>query len=313
MDSPSRQLLLEFGRMLLNDDRAFARSLDERTAEQTRLHEEALNRAMAKHAEVREGAEREFERIELENERERRRRDVEQKKAIEKARADLEEQKIAEQRRQVEAAKSQEEARRRQGELKRQQEDVKREQEQGMRDAEARRQRGAEEVKRQEEVRQRQANDAVERATQGSVANGDPALEGPAGKAITQSSLQNGILGNIQPNALTNGSTNSQALPISAPMKQSLAIQQGIVTSTSERERVHDQYLTLHRRLKQMRMEVSEQAKNVPGLKNRLSDWRRAIQKCCGQLGKGGTDEVKAQNKRAVSQFQAPVTVCVLC
>ena len=299
--------------MLLNDDRAFAKSLDERTAEQTKLHEAALNRAMAKHAEVREGAEREFERIELENERERRRRDLEQKKAIEKARADLEEQKIAEQRRQVEAAKSQEEARRRQELLKRQQEDVKREQEQGMRDAEARRQREAEEVKRQEEVRKQQANDARGRPTQGNVAKGDLAPESSALKNTTPASSQNGALGNIPPNALTNGTSTSQPPSSSAPADQSLAVQQGIVTSTSERARVHEQYLTLPRRLKQMRRDVSEQAKDIAGLKNQLSDWRRAIQKCCGQLGKGGTDEVKAQNKRAVSSFQDSVPINVQC
>ena len=73
------------------------------------------------------------------------------------------------------------------------------------------------------------------------------------------------------------------------------------MSTAEERMAVHKQYLDLHKRLKQMREQVSQEVKKISGLKDQLSDWRRAIKKCVGQLMKGSSDEIKRKNKRVVS------------
>lgn len=296
--------------MLINDDRAFKRSLDEQTAAQQKLHLEALDRALAKHDEVRTSAERARERVELEIERERRRREEEEIKAIEKARQDLEEQKLAEQRRQLEDAKVREEERRKQEALKRDQEEARR-------NAEAQKQRDAEESRRQYEARkQQEAAEASRRATQERVERVDPPrqdLRVKDGQALqvqvqSQPVTQQPSALTLQPNGISSSprpTPSSLQGPTSSIQASQLPtdLPKGLVSSAEEREAVHNRYLDLHKRLKQMRGEVSEEVKKVSGLKNQLSDWRRAIHKCIGQLGKGTADDVKAGNRRAVSEL----------
>ena len=317
-ESPSRQLLEEFGRMLINDDRAFHKSLDEQTAVQQKLHIQALDRALAKHEEVRESAERARERVELEIEREHRRREEEEKKAVEKARRDLEEQKLAEQRRQLEESKAREEERRKQEALKREEEDHKR-------DADARKQREAEQSRqRAESQKQQEAAETSRKAAQeqservevvrrsfGAQDGQSPQLQRQS-PAVTQqpaasTSQTNGVSSAHTPTAprsqAPSGTVQASQLPTGGV--------QGLVSSKQDREAVHRQYLDLHKRLKQMRVQVSEEVKKIPGLKNQLSDWRRAIQKCCGQLGKAGTEDVKASNRRVVSRHQNQ-SCCIL-
>ena len=301
--------------MLVKDDRAFKRSLDEQTAAQQRLHIEALDRALAKHDEVRTSAERTRERVELEFERERRRREDEEQKAIEKARRDLEQQKLEEQKRQLDNAKVREDERRKR-------ETLNREQEEARRNAEAQKQREAEESRRSVEVQKQRETEQLRRSTQENAERVEAAQTASEARApSTQNQALSGSRQPVAPSAQTNGvspaprATPSALQTTAAPTQSSQLsgnLPKGLVSSLGEREAVHNRYLDLHKRLKQMRAQVSEEVKKVNGLKNQLSDWRRAIHKCCGQLGKGTADDVKAGNRRAVSE-DSHTSSCLFC
>jgi nucleoporin GLE1 len=275
--------------MLVNDDRAFRTSLDEQTAAQHKLHVAALDRALAKHEEVRESAERARERVELELERDRRRREEEEKRAVERARRELEQQKVEEQKRQLEEQNAVEESRRKLEELRRQQDEAKRRADAQKQQQEEERARKEREAKEEADGKARQEAEARERAQQ-------------AEKERQKSSQQT-----VAPPVQTNGVAPARpTLPAAQPPTSSssvapTSVPQGLVSSMNEREAVHKNYLDLHQRLKQMRAHVSEEVKRAPGLKNQLSDWRRTIHKCCGQLSKLATAEAKDTNKRVVS------------
>lgn len=307
-DSPSRQLLEDFGRMLVNDERAFKRSLDEQTAVQQRKHMVALDDALAKHKAVRERAERTRERVELELERERRRREEDEKKAVEQARRDVEEQKLQEQRRQLEDAKVREEERKKQQALSQEQEELKQ-------SVEAQKQREAEHSRRQSEVRKQQEAEQVRRAAQEEAQRAESTRQQAENSQRQQQSAAQQIPASAQQNGVSS-IPRSAAPTASTPAASSQAqmglsnAPNGIVTSTEDREAVHRQYLELHQRLKQMRAQVSEEVKKVQGLKDQLSDWRRAIKKCVGQLMKGSTDEIKRKNRRSVSAL-TDLTRCI--
>ena len=275
--------------MLINDDRTFKRSLDEQTAVQQRLHLNALDRALAKHEEVRESAERARERVELEIERERCRRAEEERKAVERARRELEEQRLEEQRREVEAERVREETRRRQ-------EAVKKEQEDARRNSEAQRQR---EEQEKAVTARRDKEEADRKARQDA--------EAKQREAQAQSERQQQSSPLARPNGIASvprpTPTPSQPAPTSQPVQPPSNLPQGLVSSTDERSSIHRQYLHLHKRLKQMRLDVLNETKKVTGLKNQLSDWRRAIAKCCGQLSKSGGEEAKQSNRRAMQEI----------
>ncbi|KAK3725231.1 hypothetical protein LTR37_000742 [Vermiconidia calcicola] len=294
-DSPSRQLVEDLGRMLINDDRIFQRSLDEQTSAQERLHREALELARAKHEEVCASADRARERVELEIEKERRRREDEEKRAVERARRELEEQKLTEQRRQVEEQRAREEERKKQESLKREQDDAKRRLETQKQQEEQQKAQRERQEKEEAGHKARQESEARERLAQ---------TERERQKAVQQPQAP-------APQVNGNGTAASRPTPSAAPSAPQQApsaaanIPQGLVSSVEDRESVHRKYLDLHKRLKHMREHVIEECKKVPGLKDQVSEWRRTIQKCCGQISKGATDEVKANNKKVTLQIVA--------
>lgn len=294
-DSPSRQLLEDFGRMLVNDDRAFKRSLDEQTAVQQKRHIEALNDALAKHKAVRERAERARERVELELERDRRQREEDEKKAIEKARRDVEEQKLQEQRRQLEDAKVREEERKKQEVLNQEQEELRQ-------SVEAQKHREAEHSRRQSEVRQQEA-EQLRKSTQEAAQRAESARQASEAQQKQQqaTSQQNSATTLRQNGASSLTGSAARSIPSTQVPDNSANLPRGIISTAEERMTVHKQYLDLHQRLKQMREQVSQEVKKISGLKDQLSDWRRAIKKCVGQLMKGSSDEIKRKNKRVVS------------
>lgn len=270
--------------MLLDEDRTFKHSLDEQTSFQQRLHLDALDRALAKHEEVRESAERIRERVELEIEAERRRRAVEERRAADKVRREVAEQELAEERRQLEESKARERERDKKQSLRK-------DQEESQRKIEGQRQQEAEEKARKEKEEVEAANKKAKQ-------------EAEVREAEKQTAPQKTSPTERQPNGV---STATKSPPLTAQMSASKGVDaveglpQGLVSGIAEREAVHNQYLDLHKRLKQMREHVSNETKKVPGLKNRLSEWRRAIQKCCGQLSKVVSEEGKTSNRRAVS------------
>lgn len=63
---------------------------------------------------------------------------------------------------------------------------------------------------------------------------------------------------------------------------------------TPEEVHVHERYLALHQRLKEMRKWLIDQGKQQPALKQATGDLRRVIRKCVGQLRAGkGTNKVQ--------------------
>lgn len=296
VSSPSRQLLEEFSRMLINDERAFRQSLDEQSAAQQKLHLEALDRALAKHEEVRESAERTRERVELELEKERRRQIEEEHRAVEKARRDLEEQRIAQERRRLEELKAQEEEKKKAEELKREQDAVRERQEKAKQEQDETKRRAELRQKEEELKKAQQPKPLPNGTTPASVPAASSPAPAPPSTAVPQTS-QPAPVAKPTPPAPQPAAASAQAVQPDSNLPD------GLVSSMQEREAIHRQYLDLHKRLKQMREQVTEQAKQVPGLKNQLSDWRRAIKKCCGQLSKGDTAEVKAGNKRSMVEI----------
>ena len=287
-DSPSRQFIEDFGKMLINDEKNFKRSLDEQTAMQQKLHMDALDRALAKHQEVRDSAERTRERIELEELQARQRREAEERRAVEKARQELAEQ---QRRQKFEEERARDDERKRQEAIKREEDETRRQaaaQKQREEDEKARKDR---EAKEDTDRRARQDAEAKQRQQQ------------------AEQERQRAAQPTAQPSPHVNGAPlpSSLAPPptTSAPLAQSSSapagIPSGVLSSPNERVAVHRKYLDLHKKLKTMRQDVLAKAKDIHGLKTQVSDWRREIQKCCGQLGKGGSEEIKATNKQAVS------------
>lgn len=280
--------------MLLNDERAFRQSLDEQSAKQQRLQVEALDRALAKHDAIRTSAERARERIELELQQERIRRDADEKRALEEARRKLEEQKLAEQRRQLEEQQAREEDRKRQDTLKRDQEEArKRSEAQRQQEEEEKAKKTRDEKEEadrkarqqaEEKERQQKAEEERKKAAQQPAPPATPPSIGF--QSVPQSQSQS------QPPS-TSAPPSTTQLPANLPT--------GIVSSTEERDATHRKYLDLHKRLKQMRHGVSEEAKKYAGLKNQLSDWRRDINTRVGQISRAGTQGAKDTNRQAVS------------
>lgn len=275
--------------MLVKEERNLRSSLDGQSAAQHKLHVEALDRALAKHERVRESAERTRVRIELELELERRRVEEAEERAKEKARRDLEEQALEKERRRLEAEKAEAEARRKQEALKREQEEAKRK-------AETERQRREEEEKAakakqdkdEADRKAREAEEARQKAQQAEAEKQKAAQEAAAAKP--QSNGISGAQGALR---------TPTATPATASNHLTVEVPKGLVSTAEEREQTHRQYMDLHRRLKIMRQQVLDEAKRL-GVKNQLSDSRRTIQKCCGQLSKLSTPEAKETNKRVV-------------
>ena len=276
--------------MLINDDRNFKRSLDEQTAAQHKLHIDALDRALAKHQEVRETADRTRQRIELEIETERQRQIAEEQKAFEKAKQEREEQ---EWRQKMDKERAEVEARSRR-------ETIRREQEEVTRKAEAEKQRVEEEKARKQ---QQDKQDADRRATQEAEAREKQQQAENDRQRAAQQPSQPFPQVNGASTRTPAGSSSIQPVPPTQSSSAPANIPPGLVSSPNEREAIHNKYLNLHKGLKQMRQHVLDEAKKVPGLKDQVSDWRRTIQKCCGQLGKGSSEEIKATNRAAVSHL----------
>ena len=278
--------------MLVNDDRAFKQSLDEQTATQQRLHLRALDRALARHEEVRQSAELARERVELEIEKERRRREEEERKAVEKARRDLEEQKLAEERRKLEDARVRDEERKKQDALKREQEEAKQKAEAQKQQDEQERARKVVQQKEEADRKARQDAEAKAREQQAQKEKQKAAQFPPASPGLKS----NGVASSTGPTSALSQPPASRSQTSQGPVE----IPKGLISSPQELAASHAHYLDLHKRLKQMREQVAEECKKI-GKKEQLSDWRRAIKKCVGQIIKATTDEAKASNRRAVS------------
>ncbi|KAI6853713.1 hypothetical protein KC323_g9209 [Hortaea werneckii] len=271
-ESPSRQLWDDFNRMMLDGNKAFTHELDTKSSEQEKLHRQALQEALQRHEKVRQSAERAREQLQIEIELENRRREEEEKRKLEEARRKLAEEETAKQRRELEEAKRREEERK-------QQEALKREKEEQLRRAEAQKQR--EEQEKTEWKAAQEKEEADRKAREGAAAKAKQ-QEAQQAKAPPRPTVQP-----VQPAQ----PAPSQAQPpagSSAPATQpstSNEAAQGLVSTTEQREAVHQKYLALHKHLKKVRAYVEDECKKR-GIKNQLSDMRREVNKIMGQINK---------------------------
>lgn len=246
--------MLEYSQVLLQSDKEYNERLDLAAAETARKHHEQLAKAALEHAKVREGAERECQRILLEQELERRRREEEQLREVERL--------------QQEKARKEEESRQRELEAKQRAAETAlkaAEQQRKIQEAETR----IRQQKEQEEAARKQkiAQDVANRK----------ALEVAAAEKARLAASQHQMAPNIV------------SLPVSAPPVPSTTIQSPAKhvpqPVSADVEELHTKYLDLHKRMKEFWKPFKKQCA-VPGhpLKGPVGDMRRDIRKAVGQV-----------------------------
>ncbi|KAK5110346.1 hypothetical protein LTR62_006054 [Meristemomyces frigidus] len=249
-DSPSRQLWEEFGRIVLDEDRNFKRSLDEQTHEQEKRHRQALDESLARHEAVRQSAERARERVELEILRARKHREENERQAAEELRRKLDEEEAERERKRVAAAKQQEGDRKERERLLRQQEELERRNE-----AQKQRQR----QERDEDAR-RAAQDKIEEDRKSK-----EKAEARQGQQQAQSQRTTSF--SQQPSQAT-PQTNGEGTQIPAregtkttqpPPNAAATASPGLVSTTEQRQAQHQKYIDLWKRLKEFRKTTEEQ------------------------------------------------------
>jgi nucleoporin GLE1 len=294
-DSPSR-LIEEFSKVYIDGERAFRTKLDEQDDERERLHKEALTKALKEHEEIRQGAERAREILELTLERIRVEKAEEERIALERERQQAAEAEAAARQRELDAVKRREEALQQAAQKQRELEEAQwRIDAQRKQEAEDKAKRDAERAKEEADTKARHEADTKEREAAAAEAARKAAQPAPS---TTQSQSQPP---STQPQ--TNGTaapmpsaTQPSKATISPKSTHGVLVPKGIVTPAQEREAEHKRFLDLHKQLKVMRNDTLEQAKTL-GLKNQLGDMRREIKKAMGQLNKVD----KTANRDAVS------------
>lgn len=273
-DSPSRQLLLEFSRMLIDSDRKFHSELDRAGAEQEKKHLEALAAAAAEHERVRQSAERVAEKFRLEVERERRRREEHEHRELERIRQENARIEAERRQRQIDDVKRQEAEQRRAAEEAR----ALAEAEERLRKQKA--QEEADAAKRQAEREDRERREKEDSA----------AAAAAAQKARAEETIR------VQQPAPTQPTQTNGAARAAAPVAQRAVSNSPLMSSQAEREATHKEYLEIHQRLKVFRKNFQNEIKNNPALKKVAGDLRRSMRMRMGQL----TLNIK-QNKEPVS------------
>lgn len=263
-DSPSRQLLYELSRLGVTSQETFYARLDHDNHAQELLHKEALSLAAAEHDRVRETAVAVQQQLQLQIEAEGKRRDEEERKRLEKLRQERAEEEIAEKRRAIEQAKIDEAHQRRLAEAREaaaaaEQRKAQREQENTEAANRSREAQDAESKRRQaEEEAKRKTVVAESKAREAPIADEKARAASSTTQPRTRPSLQTGL--------------------------------------DAERIAEHQRYVEIHRKLKDLRKSMMDEAKKNKALKDTMGDIRRGIRQSVGQLTMG-----KGVNKIPVS------------
>jgi nucleoporin GLE1 len=279
----------------IDEDRAFRKKLDEQDDERELLHKEALAKALKEHEEIRQGAERAREILELTLERIKAEKAEEERLALERERQQAAEAEAAARQRELDAVKRREEALRQAAQKQRELEEAQRRIDaQKKQEAEDKAKREAERAKEEADRKARQESDTKERAAAAEAARKaaqpTPSTTQPQSQPSSTQPRTNGT-----PAAMSSA-TEASNVTVSPKSTHGVLVPKGIITPAQEREAEHKRFLDLHKQLKVMRNDTLEQAKNI-GLKNQLGDMRRDIKKVMGQLNKVD----KTANKDAVS------------
>ena len=271
-DSPSRQLLYELSRLGVTNQENFYARLDRDNLEREVLHKEALSLAAVEHDRVRETAVAVQQQLQLQIELERRRREEEERRQLERLRQEAVDKEIAEKKQAVAQAKIDDANARRVAEAKEaaaaaQQQKVRKEQEdaeaarklRGLQDAELKKRQVEDEAKKKADEAKRKAAEAGSKAKEATIAAQRP------------------------PTVPTTLQRTTQLPPQASLDPQRLA--------------EHQRYVEIHRKLKDLRNGMTDQAKQNKSLKDKMGDIRRNIKQSVGQLIPG-----KGANKIPVSE-----------
>ena len=255
-ESPSRQLLWELSRLQITSQEAFYARLDRENGEREAAHRYALSAAAAEHDRIRRGAEIECEKLQLQIQAERERREREERQALEKERLALERQRrekaereVEERRREIEKAQMTEAAEKRAAEARKAADAAK------------------EEARLAKEKRDAEATSkAVEKAEMDRLtADKEREAKEKAEEALKKR---------------TEPTSSPDLVQISQPLSRSSP-------PYPEREAEYQRYLEIHRKLKELRKFLTDQAKQDTSLRTQVGDMRRSIRKCVGQLTEG--------------------------
>lgn len=273
-DSPSRQLHREFSQLYLDSDRSFLARLDEAAEERAKEHVEALEYSKAQHERVRQNADIARLRFELEHEKERQKREDDERRALERERRELAEQEIAERQRQREALER----------------------------IEAERQRAAEEAKAVAEaearLRVQQERQAAEKARREADQAESDRKAREAAEAAERTSREE------KPRVVPPPTTTAMtAVSQSAPSQPQLAGASSwasdvshLVSPLAQKEAIHQQYLELHKRLKDFRRWMKGLRAQYPTLKEKMGPHRREMKNQISKLTR-----VRGANTKPVS------------
>ncbi|MCJ1287857.1 hypothetical protein MMC26_007209 [Xylographa opegraphella] len=271
LDSPSRQLLWELGRLHVGDREAFHAKLEKESSERESAHREALAAAAKEHELIRRSAEREREKLELQIKAEKSRREEEERRELHKEQQRQREEKLekelAQRRREIERVQAEEAAVRKAAKLE-----------------EAR----AAEAEQRRLEREKEDLEIAEKAAQKKAADQKLKEHESKAKAAAAASLQ----ARLKPQATTAPAPVPQAL--TAPVAHRVT---PITQNDSVRQAEHDRYLHIHKSLKEFRKFMSDQGKQNPTLKTQMGDMRRIIKKCVGQLTSGKESNRQPRNQ----------------
>ncbi|KAK3672246.1 hypothetical protein LTR78_007786 [Recurvomyces mirabilis] len=283
VDSPSRQLLEDFSKIVLEDDLKFKRSLDQQTAEQEKLHRQALDDALAQHEAVRQSAERARLRVELEIVRARKKREEDERQAVEEQRRKLAQEDAERERERLVDVRRQEEDERQKATLQRQRDESERQaetQRQSLEAERAGRERKAAQDKAEADRKAREDAAAV-RQRQQQAQQPAPTPQPPA----------------AQPAQPQTNDTHPTVRPTAPAAAQSTS--SPLVSSVEQRKVQHKLYMDLWRRLKKFRMTTEKQCKDA-GFKD-LGEMRREIRKQIGFCSK----EDREANRNYLAKIEA--------
>lgn len=266
----------EMSRLHIDTEKAYQKLLDERAREQKQKHLEGLDKALEKHELVQRSARECVERIQLEQQQVRLRQEAEERRRLEEERRKLEEtrRKIAE-----------EEQRRQEAERKRQEEhqaELKRKQAQEAAEKAAEQKRKEDEEARQKAERERAAAEKEAK---------DKAAAEQAARTQQQSQAQQTQTPPVQAKA-------GPAAVNGAPAQSALS---SITSDDAERQKVHDAYMGIHQRLKEVRKTVRNEMQDNPQLKASLAAVTSQMKKSVGQISR----KDKKANKEKVGKFTA--------
>ncbi|KAL8741307.1 MAG: hypothetical protein Q9190_006070 [Brigantiaea leucoxantha] len=288
-DSPSRQLLWELSQLAIAAQEKFHDRLDRDSKEREVIHSSALAAAIAEHERVRRDAETERQRVELQIREEQRKRE-EERRDVERRRQLLAEE---------EFAAREEEAQRVQAAKRAQREATAAREAREAREAESARQKAAKdraEAEAESQKRLKEKEDAETRIKKLDDQKKAQAVKADrkAREALEQAEKARKVQGD----------------QLSIEQQQPTKILPAPKDSKLEAE--FERFREIHRKLKELRKYMADQARQNTTLKDRMGDMRREIKKSVGQLteGKGANKQQRIVKllKEAVTSFPQPST-----